>query len=103
LHGAERSAPHRATIHSQGRSYLRCGLPADGPLDVDAFALNVKEQIVKGRFICTPKECQDMSTCTLNIVARRALKKPTLSSRLSSCNKHYESKDLQRRICVTFL
>lgn len=78
------------------------GLPADGPLEVDAFALNFKEQTFKGRLICTPEECQDMINMHSQNKCKTHIEKTYPVDEIEQVYKHYESKDLQGRICVTF-
>lgn len=78
------------------------GLPADGPLEVDAFALNFKEQTIRGRLICTPKECQDMVNLHAQHKCKTHIEKTYPIEEIEQVFKHYESKDLQGRICVTF-
>ncbi|UZJ55813.1 hypothetical protein CBS101457_005133 [Exobasidium rhododendri] len=78
------------------------GLPADGPLEIDAFALNFKEQTIKGRLICTPKECQDMVNLHSQNKCRTHIEKTYRIEEIEQVFKHYESKDLQGRICVSF-
>lgn len=78
------------------------GLPADGPLEVDAFALSFKEQTVKGRLICTPKECQDMINLHAQHKCKTHIEKTYPIEQIEEVYKHYESKNLQGRICVSF-
>ena len=51
----------------KGGVLVDVGLPADGPFEIDPFALNFKEQTVKGRLICTPEQCQDMINVSCDV------------------------------------
>lgn len=78
------------------------GLPADGPLEVDAFALSFKEQTVRGRLICTPKECQDMVNLHAEHKCKTYIEKTYPIDQIDQVYSHYEDKNLQGRICVSF-
>lgn len=78
------------------------GLPADGPLEIDAFALNFKEQTIRGRLICTPSECQDMVNMHYQNKCKTHIEKTYPIEEIEKVFEHYQSKDLKGRICVTF-
>ncbi|CEH17251.1 Alcohol dehydrogenase, class V [Ceraceosorus bombacis] len=78
------------------------GLPADGPLEVDAFALSFKEQTIRGRLICTPKEAQEVVDLHAREGCRTHIEKAYPIEEIKDVYKHYESKDLKGRIVVTF-
>jgi propanol-preferring alcohol dehydrogenase len=78
------------------------GLPADGPLEVDAFALSFKEQTIKGRLICTPKEAQDMVNLHAEHKCKTHIEKTYPIEDIAKVYEHYNSKELQGRICVVF-
>lgn len=78
------------------------GLPADGPLEVDSFALSFKEQTLKGSLVSDINEAQDM----VNLHAKHGCKtRITQTYSIDDIAKVYEdynSKDLTRRLCVVF-
>ena len=99
----ERSLP-RITQQFLRKGGIICdvGLPADGPLEVDSFALSFKEQTVRGRLICTPDECQEM----VNLHARSGCKTHIEQSfpieKIQDVYDRYNQKDLKGRLVVSF-
>lgn len=86
----------------KGGVICEVGLPADGPLEVDAFALSFKEQTIKGRLICTPKECQEMVNFHSQHKCKTYIEKTYPIEDIAKVYEHYQSKDLMGRLCVTF-
>ncbi|GAB7365347.1 hypothetical protein MBLNU230_g6427t1 [Neophaeotheca triangularis] len=78
------------------------GLPADGPLEVDAFCLNFKEQTVKGRLICTPEQCQDMINMHAKNGCTTYIEKTYKVDEINDMMNHYNRKDLKGRLCMVF-
>lgn len=86
----------------KGGVLVDVGLPSDRTVEVDPFALNFKEQTVKGRLICTPMQCQDM----LNLHAKHGCKTHVDHTygveQINEMYDHYQRKDLQGRLCMVF-
>lgn len=86
----------------KGGILVDVGLPSDRTLEVDPFALSFKEQTVKGRLICTPKQCQDM----LNLHAKHGCKTHIGHTygveQINEMYNHYQRKDLKGRLCMVF-
>lgn len=78
------------------------GLPADGPLEVDSFALSFKEQTVKGRLICTPEQCQELVDLHAKFGCRTYIEKTYKIDEIKTVFDHYQRKNLKGRIVVTF-
>lgn len=78
------------------------GLPADGPLEVDSFALSFKEQTIKGRLICTPAESQDMVNLHAKHGCRTYIEKTYPVEDIKQIVEHYQAKTLKGRIVMTF-
>lgn len=85
-----------------GGTIVDVGLPADGPLEVEPFALSFKEQTVKGRLICTPEQSQDMVNLHAKAGCRTLVEKTYPLSQIADVQKRYESKDLKGRLVVVF-
>lgn len=78
------------------------GLPADGPLEVDPFALNFKEQTVKGYLICTPDQCQEMINLHAKHGCKTHIEKTYRVEEINEMMEHYNRKDLKGRLCMVF-
>ena len=78
------------------------GLPADGPLEVDAFALSFKEQTIKGRLICTPREAQELVNLHARSDCKTYVTKTYPVDDIKQVYDHYKQKGLMGRIVVKF-
>lgn len=86
----------------KGGIIVDVGLPADGPLEVDAFALNFKEQTVRGRLICTPAQCQDMINLHADNGCKTYIERTYPVDGINDMLERYKSKDLRGRLCMVF-
>ncbi|PWN47325.1 GroES-like protein [Violaceomyces palustris] len=86
----------------KGGSLVDVGLPADGPFEVDPFALNFKEQTIRGRLICTPQECQEMIRLHSEKGCRTHIEATYPVEEANQLAQHYLSKKLKGRLCMTF-
>jgi propanol-preferring alcohol dehydrogenase len=86
----------------KGGIIVDVGLPSDSSFEVDPFALNFKEQTIKGRLICTPEQSRDM----IDMHAKRGCKvhveKTYEVDEINDMLEHYKSKQLQDRVCMVF-
>ncbi|KAI0016685.1 GroES-like protein [Xylariomycetidae sp. FL0641] len=79
------------------------GLPGGGAtFAVDPFALNFKEQTLHGRLICTPAQCQGMLELHARHGCRVHVEKTYPVDDINDMLEHYQRKNLQGRICMTF-
>ncbi|KAJ0161975.1 alcohol dehydrogenase [Colletotrichum tanaceti] len=106
----------RVVINTEGRplvgfaqQFLRkggvlvdVGLPADGPLEVDAFALNFKEQTIRGALICTPERSREMLELHASNGCRTHVEKTYSVDQANEMAEHYLSKQLKGRLCMVF-
>ncbi|PWY99951.1 GroES-like protein [Testicularia cyperi] len=86
----------------KGGILVDVGLPADGPLELDPFALNFKEQTVRGRLICTPEQCQDMINLHVDNNCTTYIEKTFPVDQANEMAEHYNSKSLMGRLCMVF-
>ncbi|KAF4119586.1 alcohol dehydrogenase, propanol-preferring [Geosmithia morbida] len=86
----------------KGGVIVDIGLPADGPLEVDSFALNFKEHSIRGRLICTPQQCQDMINLHAEHGCKTYIEKTYPVSGINDMFERYKSKDLRGRLCMVF-
>ncbi|KAN0062663.1 hypothetical protein ACQY0O_004853 [Thecaphora frezii] len=86
----------------KGSILVDVGLPADGPFEVDPFALNFKEQTIRGRLICTPEQCQEMINLHADNKCQTYIEKTYKVDEANEMAKHYESKKLMGRLCMVF-
>lgn len=86
----------------KGGIVVDVGLPADGPLEVDAFALSFKEQTIKGRLICTPEQCQDMINLHADNGCKVHIEKTYGVEQINEMCERYQQKDLKGRLCMVF-
>ncbi|WYZ40009.1 hypothetical protein EsH8_IV_000350 [Colletotrichum jinshuiense] len=92
-----------------GQQFLRkggvlvdVGLPADGPFEVDSFALNFKEQTVRGALICTPERSREMLELHAKNGCKTHIEKTYSVDQANEMAEHYLSKQLQGRLCMVF-
>ena len=86
----------------KGGTLVDVGLPADGPLEVDAFALNFKEQTIRGRLICTPEQSQDMINLHAKNGCRSFIERTYRVDQINDMLERYKQKDLKGRLCMVF-
>lgn len=86
----------------KGGTLVDVGLPSDGPLEVDPFALSFKEQTVKGRLICTPEQSQDMINLHADNGCKTHIEKTYGVDQINEMYEHYQRKDLRGRLCMVF-
>ena len=86
----------------KGGQLVDVGLPDDGPLEVDAFALNFKEQTVRGRLICTPEQCQDMINMHADNKCKVYIEHTYKVDQINEMLERYQSKKLMGRLCMVF-
>lgn len=86
----------------KGGMLVDIGLPADGPFEVDAFAMNFKEQTIKGRLICTPEQAQDMVNMHAEKGCKVHIEKTYGVDQINDMVEHYKSKTLKGRLCMVF-
>lgn len=92
----------RSTSLRKGGILCDVGLPSDSEFSVDPFALNFKEQTVKGRLICTPEQCQDMVNLHSENGCKTYIEKTYGVDQINEMIEHYKRKDLQGRLVMTF-
>ncbi|OHF03596.1 alcohol dehydrogenase GroES-like domain-containing protein [Colletotrichum orchidophilum] len=92
-----------------GQQFLRkggflvdVGLPADGPFEVDPFALNFKEQTVRGALICTPERSREMTELHAKNGCKTHVEKTFSVEQANEMAEHYLSKQLKGRLCMVF-
>ncbi|EXF82343.1 alcohol dehydrogenase GroES-like domain-containing protein [Colletotrichum fioriniae PJ7] len=92
-----------------GQQFLRkggvlvdVGLPADGPFEVDPFALNFKEQTVRGALICTPERSREMVELHAKNGCKTHVEKTYSVDQANEMAEHYLSKQLKGRLCMVF-
>ena len=86
----------------KGGTLVDVGLPSDWSLEVDPFALSFKEQTIKGRLICTPRQSQDMINLHAENGCRTYIEKTYGVEQINEMYDHYQKKDLQGRLCMVF-
>ncbi|KAJ5933306.1 hypothetical protein N7454_005635 [Penicillium verhagenii] len=86
----------------KGGTLVDVGLPSDQLLEVDPFALSFKEQTIKGRLICTPKQCQDMIDLHAKNECKTHIEKTYPVDQINEMFEHYQRKDLRGRLCMVF-
>ncbi|KAB8542120.1 hypothetical protein FH972_025583 [Carpinus fangiana] len=86
----------------KGGTLVDVGLPSDGPLEVDPFALNFKEQTIRGRLICTPAQCQDMINLHAEHKCRVHIEKTYGVEQMNDLFEHYQRANLKGRVCMVF-
>lgn len=86
----------------KGGMIVDVGLPADGPLEVDSFALSFKEQTIRGRLICTPHECQEMVNMHTRSGCKTYIEQTFPIEKIQDVYDRYNQKDLKGRIVVSF-
>ncbi len=86
----------------KGGQLVDVGLPADGPFELDPFAMNFKEQTIRGRLICTPEQCQDMLALHADNGCSTYIEKTYSVEDANKMAEHYNSKQLQGRLCMVF-
>lgn len=86
----------------KGGVIVDVGLPSDAPFEVDPFALNFKEQTIKGRLICTPEQCQDMINLHAEHGCEVHIEKTYNVDEINDMLEHYKSKQLKGRVCMVF-
>ncbi|KAK6207985.1 alcohol dehydrogenase GroES-like domain-containing protein [Colletotrichum tabaci] len=106
----------RVVINTEGRPLIKfaqqflrkggvlvdVGLPADGPFEVDAFALNFKEQTIRGALICTPERSREMLELHAKNGCRTHVEKTFSVDQANEMAEHYMSKQLKGRLCMVF-
>ncbi|KAH9893672.1 GroES-like protein [Xylariomycetidae sp. FL2044] len=99
-------APHLVKFAQQflrkGGQLCDVGLPGDASFEVDPFALNFKEQTIRGRLICTPAQCQDMVNLHAEHGCAVHVEKTYGVEGINEMYEHYQRKDLKGRLCMTF-
>lgn len=86
----------------KGGTVVDVGLPADGPLEVDPFALNFKEHSIRGRLICTPEQSQAMINLHAKNGCKTHIEKTYDVEGINDMLEKYKSKDLKGRLCMVF-
>ncbi|TDZ16200.1 alcohol dehydrogenase [Colletotrichum orbiculare MAFF 240422] len=86
----------------KGGVLVDVGLPADGPFEVDAFALNFKEQTVRGALICTPERSREMIELHAKNKCSTYIEKTYNVDQANEMAEHYLSKNLKGRLCMVF-
>jgi len=86
----------------KGGILVDVGLPSETMLEVDPFALNFKEQTVKGRLICKPKQSQDMINLHAEHGCKTHIEKTYGVEQINEMFEHYQRKDLKGRLCMVF-
>ncbi|KAJ5965705.1 hypothetical protein N7481_012419 [Penicillium waksmanii] len=86
----------------KGGVLVDVGLPSETSLEVDPFALNFKEQTVKGRLICTPEQSQDMINLHADHGCKTHIEKTYGVEEINEMFDHYQKKDLRGRLCMVF-
>lgn len=86
----------------KGGSLVDVGLPADGPFEVDPFAMNFKEQTIRGALICTPEQSADMVKLHADNKCRTHIEKTYGVDDANTMAQDYLSKKLKGRLCMTF-
>lgn len=69
---------------------------------MDPFALNFKEQTIRGRLICTPEQCQDMLNMHADNKCHVYIEKTYSVDQINDMLERYKSKELQGRLCMVF-
>ncbi|KAH6689825.1 alcohol dehydrogenase GroES-like domain-containing protein [Plectosphaerella plurivora] len=94
---------------SFGQQFLRkggvlvdVGLPADGPFEVDPFALNFKEQTIRGALICTPEQSREMLELHADNGCKTHVEKTYGVEEVNKMAEDYLSKELKGRLCIVF-
>ncbi|KAI1495606.1 GroES-like protein [Biscogniauxia marginata] len=99
-------APHLIKFSQQflrkGGQICDVGLPGDASFEVDPFALNFKEQTIRGRLICTPEQCQDMVNMHAKNKCKVYIEKTYPVDSINEMCNHYQSKGLKGRLCMVF-
>ena len=98
------------------------GLPSNAPFEVDPFALNFKQHVIKGRLcerfvleaslylpthsllsiVCTPLECQEMVNLHAKSQARTHIGKVHQLEQINELVAAYKTGDVKGRCCITF-
>ncbi|KAJ5633464.1 hypothetical protein N7490_009803 [Penicillium lividum] len=86
----------------KGGTLVDVGLPSDQALELDPFALNFKEQSIKGRLICTPEQCQEMINLHAKHACKTHIEKTYPVHQINEMFEHYKRKDLRGRLCMVF-
>ncbi|KAL0935463.1 alcohol dehydrogenase-like domain-containing protein [Colletotrichum truncatum] len=86
----------------KGGVLVDVGLPADGPFEVDSFALNFKEQTVRGALICTPERSKEMIDLHAKNGCKTYVEKTFSVDQANEMAEHYMSKQLKGRLCMVF-
>jgi len=86
----------------KGGILVDVGLPSETMLEVDPFALNFKEQTVKGRLICTPEQSQEMINLHAEHGCKTHIEKTYGVEQINEMFEHYQRKDLKGRLCMVF-
>lgn len=84
----------------KGGIVVDVGLPADGPLEVDPFCLSFKEQIVRGRLICTPEQSADMVKLHAEHGCQTYIEKTYPLKDIAKAQERYLQKDLKGRLVI---
>jgi propanol-preferring alcohol dehydrogenase len=86
----------------KGGIIVDVGLPSDSSFRVDPFALNFKEQTIKGRVICKSEQSRDMIDLHAKHGCKVHVKKTYKVDEINDMLEHYKSKQLQGRVCMVF-
>ncbi|KAK2776673.1 alcohol dehydrogenase, propanol-preferring [Colletotrichum kahawae] len=86
----------------KGGVLVDVGLPADGPFEVDPFALNFKEQTIRGALICTPERSREMIELHATNKCTTHIEKTFSVEQANEMAEHYLSKQLKGRLCMVF-
>ncbi|KAJ0386628.1 hypothetical protein COL922a_003861 [Colletotrichum nupharicola] len=86
----------------KGGVLVDVGLPADGPFEVDPFALNFKEQTIRGALICTPERSREMIELHAKNKCTTHIEKTFSVEQANEMAEHYLSKQLKGRLCMVF-
>ncbi|KAF6832938.1 alcohol dehydrogenase, propanol-preferring [Colletotrichum plurivorum] len=86
----------------KGGVLVDVGLPADGPFEVDPFALNFKEQTVRGALICTPERSREMIELHAKNGCTTHIEKTFKVEQANEMAEQYLSKQLKGRLCMVF-
>jgi propanol-preferring alcohol dehydrogenase len=86
----------------KGGIIIDVGLPSDSSFEVDPFALNFKEQTIKGRLICTSEQSRDMIDLHAKHRCKVHVENTYKVDGIDDMLERYKSKQLQGRVCMVF-
>ena len=90
------------TFTRKGGIIVDVGLPSDNKFVIQPFALNFKEQTIKGRLICTPEEVSQMLELHSKNKCRTHIEKSYNLDQINEMVEHYKSSALKGRLGIAF-